>query len=179
MVHGICGHPNEKDPPMKNIIFTGMAALLTLSGCASIVSKSDWPISVNSNPSDMSFTITDKSGKVITKGKTPQTVTLASGESYFSREQYTIAYMKDGKQVEQSLTPSINGWYWGNILFGGLIGLLIVDPLTGAMYKLPKNIELGVTEVKSSSNTVTKPELHIVDINQLTLAQRAQLVPLN
>jgi hypothetical protein len=30
----------------------------------------------------------------------------------------------------------MDGWYIGNILFGGLIGILIVDPLTGAMWKL-------------------------------------------
>ncbi|WP_174263189.1 CsgG/HfaB family protein [Citrifermentans bemidjiense] len=30
----------------------------------------------------------------------------------------------------------MNGWYWGNIVFGGVIGLLIVDPATGAMWKM-------------------------------------------
>lgn len=30
----------------------------------------------------------------------------------------------------------MDGWYFGNILFGGLIGFLIVDPATGAMYTL-------------------------------------------
>jgi len=39
----------------------------------------------------------------------------------------------------------MSGWYWGNILIGGLIGMLVVDPLTGAMYKLPDgaNANLG------------------------------------
>jgi hypothetical protein len=30
----------------------------------------------------------------------------------------------------------MDGWYIGNILFGGVIGFLIVDPATGAMWKL-------------------------------------------
>lgn len=30
----------------------------------------------------------------------------------------------------------MNGWYIGNLLFGGIIGLLIVDPATGAMWTL-------------------------------------------
>ncbi len=30
----------------------------------------------------------------------------------------------------------MNGWYWGNFAIGGLIGFLIVDPLTGAMYRI-------------------------------------------
>ena len=29
-----------------------------------------------------------------------------------------------------------NGWYIGNLLFGSLIGFLIIDPLTGAMWTL-------------------------------------------
>ena len=34
-----------------------------------------------------------------------------------------------------------DGWYiGGNILVGGLIGWFIVDPLTGAMYTLPKEV---------------------------------------
>ena len=33
----------------------------------------------------------------------------------------------------------LNGWYIGNVVFGGLIGLLIVDPETGAMWRLDEN----------------------------------------
>lgn len=36
---------------------------------------------------------------------------------------------------EHVLTPGINGWYLGNLLFGGLLGWVIIDPITGAMYK--------------------------------------------
>jgi hypothetical protein len=35
-----------------------------------------------------------------------------------------------------SVDCNVNGWYIDNNLFGGLIGMLIVDPITGAMYKL-------------------------------------------
>lgn len=34
----------------------------------------------------------------------------------------------------------MDGWYIGNLLFGGLIGMLIVDPATGAMYKLDDSV---------------------------------------
>jgi hypothetical protein len=37
---------------------------------------------------------------------------------------------------------SVNGWYVGNVIFGGLVGFLIVDPLTGAMWVLePKDVK--------------------------------------
>ena len=34
-----------------------------------------------------------------------------------------------------TLTRKTNGWVWGNIVFGGIIGL-IIDASSGAMYKL-------------------------------------------
>ena len=38
----------------------------------------------------------------------------------------------------------MSGWVWGNILFGGIIGL-IVDASTGAMYKLtPEQVEASL-----------------------------------
>ncbi len=34
------------------------------------------------------------------------------------------------------LEAGVNGWYFGNIIFGVLLGILIVDPATGAMWKI-------------------------------------------
>ena len=42
------------------------------------------------------------------------------------------------QNYETKLTKKFNGWYLGNIIFGGLIGL-IIDPITGAMYDLTPN----------------------------------------
>ncbi len=30
----------------------------------------------------------------------------------------------------------LDGWYFGNLIFGGLLGILIIDPATGAMWRL-------------------------------------------
>jgi len=47
----------------------------------------------------------------------------------------------------------VNGWYFGNVIFGGLIGLLAVDPATGAMYTLkPKEISTTLDALKVSRN---------------------------
>ena len=49
-----------------------------------------------------------------------------------------MTFSKEGyEEQSQTLQSSMDGWYWGNFLFGGLIGMLAVDPATGAMYKLP------------------------------------------
>ena len=53
----------------------------------------------------------------------------------------TLTYQKRGYGAKKyQLTSTIDGWFWGNILFGGFVGFLIVDPLTGAMYKLPESV---------------------------------------
>ena len=75
-------------------------------------------------------------------GNTPLTVTLKKGRGYFKAERYTVHIAKDGYHARDiTVEGEVNGWYFGNIIFGGLIGLLAVDPATGAMYTLkPKEV---------------------------------------
>jgi uncharacterized protein YceK len=42
--------------------FLAIPAALLLSGCASIVSKSNWPITINSSPTEAKISIKDKKG---------------------------------------------------------------------------------------------------------------------
>lgn len=59
--------------------------------------------------------------------------TLKAGSGFFRGERYVVTATLDGETGTATLTPGMDGWYIGNILFGGLIGILIVDPATGAM----------------------------------------------
>jgi len=78
---------------------------------------------------------------LLSKGTTPATVTLNSSSGYFKGATYHIMFSREGNKDTYSIIDStINGWYWGNILFGGIIGFLIIDPVTGAMWKLPEYI---------------------------------------
>ena len=116
-----------------------------LSSCASIVSTSDWPIRIGSTPEGADVTITDiEEGKKVHTGKTPTTVTLSSKGSYFKGKTYRVEVSKKGYTTQSTeIRSTMNKWYIGNLLFGGLIGFLIVDPLTGAMWTLdPKDVNL-------------------------------------
>ncbi|MCQ9426377.1 hypothetical protein NRB16_22920 [Pseudomonas sp. LJDD11] len=114
--------------------------LISLCGCASIVSESRTPVSINSSPAGASYQITNEDGALVHSGVTPEQVTLKAGAGYFDGETYKVIFRKDGYAENSAIINSrMNGWYWGNIVFGGLIGMLIVDPLTGAMYKLPES----------------------------------------
>jgi hypothetical protein len=64
-------------------------------------------------------------------------VKLKSGAGYFSKASYSIKVRKEGyNEVVIPVEFKLNGWYFGNLLFGGFPGLLVADPLTGAMWRL-------------------------------------------
>ena len=120
-----------------------------LTGCASIVSKSSWPVHVSATPENAEVEVVDQSGQVVHKARAPFTVTLKSGAGYFDGEEYRFRAVAPGCEPGvASVDSSMNGWFWGNILFGGLIGMLIVDPATGAMWRLPEHVHVTLNETK-------------------------------
>lgn len=123
---------------MSNVSRGLLAFVCVLStGCASIVSKSKYPVTIYTEPSAAKVEVKDQDGMVRFVGTSPVTAMLDSGHGYFTRARYTVTASKDG--FTSAMTPlqtSINPWYWGNIAIGGLIGILIVDPITGAMFEI-------------------------------------------
>lgn len=137
-----------------NKIFASFIALgvFALSGCATIVGDDTQLVQINSNPSGASFEIKDDAGRLVAQGKTPQGVTLAKSDvSYFGKKNYQITFTKNGIQpVTLPIKASANGWFiGGNLVFGGLIGWLVVDPFNGGMYSLkPKEINPTLAAVQ-------------------------------
>lgn len=163
--------------PFPHVVFFCCAFLL-LPGCATIVSRYSYPVTIRSNPSQAEVTITDIHGDEVYKGVTPAVVTLNSGSGFFRRQQYTIAFNKDGYcSSSVTVTPSLNGWYWGNLVFGGLAGFLVVDPATGAMWRLPDNVDLNlVAEVQQTH--LEGQAIQVVSLDNVPLYQRNTLVAL-
>lgn len=113
------------------------AIAVLCSGCASIVSTSSWPVTITSVPSGANVTIKDCAGAEVHKAITPTTVTLPARGGYFRSRSYVVLFEREDRESRTlNLTARMNHWYWGNILFGGLIGLLLVDPATGAMWRI-------------------------------------------
>ncbi len=132
------------------VLVSLLVVIVFLSGCASIVSKSEWPVTINSNPEQANITITNEDGLKMYTGTTPTTLNLKAGEAYFDGIDYTVVFEKEGYEKQTIIISSrLNGWYFGNILFGGLIGMLIVDPLTGAMWKLDSLYVANLSEKTS------------------------------
>lgn len=117
---------------------------LILSSCASIVDGgSDKSIQINSNPPGAKVTITDKKDKTVQIVNTPSRVSLKRHRSFFVGERYKLLFEAPGYHPSQTEVKStMNGWYVGNVIFGGLLGILIVDPATGALFTLtPREID--------------------------------------
>lgn len=127
----------------------GTCAALSLTGCASIVGDNEQSVTISSTPSDAAIVITDETAKRVFVGTTPTTVTLKKSDgSYFGGKTYHVEINKPGFAPRAlDLTTSANGWYiGGNILFGGIIGWLAIDPFNGGMYSLSPdeiNADLG------------------------------------
>lgn len=167
---------------MKHVVLGLAVAVSLLSGCASIVSHSRWPIAVSSSPVGASVTITNRRGTPVYTGTTPAAVVLKSGSSFFRREIYKIDFTMPGYAPKStSLEADLNGWYFGNLVFGGAIGMLIVDPATGSMYRIAQEALQPVTLTKLEAFNLTQPALQglqIVSIDQVPAALRSQMVPL-
>lgn len=154
-----------------------MVCFFFVSGCATIINGSKNPIAINSNPDGAEISIINKKGEVIHKGTTPATVTLKSGAGYFKGEDYKVIFKKEGyAPKEAQIQRKISGWYiGGNFLFGGLIGWLIVDPITGAMWTLS---DLNM-DLEPQSSHMIKEGVHIIKLDDVPDALRSNLVKLN
>ena len=73
----------------------------------------------------------------------------------------------------------MSGWYWGNLVLGGLIGMLAVDPATGAMWNIaPDKID---RKLASGQSALIKNKTGFVVVleSELTPAERQHIVRLN
>ena len=137
---------------------------LLFTGCSSIVDGGgDNHVNINSNPSGAKLSIYNKTGKAISVQTTPASLSLKRSHGYFSGEDYKMVLEATNcYPYEVHIKSTVDGWYFGNLLFGGLIGLLIVDPATGAMYTLKPN-ELNINLI-SSAVPLTPEELKAAEL---------------
>jgi hypothetical protein len=114
-------------------------ALALLAGCATIVGDERGVLPIRSTPADAQILIIDEAGRTAYRGRTPDQVSLAKIDGhYWGGKQYTVAISKRGyltQRIQVDTHP--NALYLGgNLLFGGIIGWLLVDPISGKMYDL-------------------------------------------
>lgn len=139
----------------KSILITALTTSIIFSSCATIVSGSKQLVKFTSNPSTATIFIDE-----VEVGKTPFEIKLER-----KKEHHVMIKLDGYKTFETNLTKKFNAWYIGNIAFGGLIGL-IIDPITGAIYKLTPSeinaqLENGVAFKGDNKNVYISVALEI------------------
>jgi hypothetical protein len=149
--------------------FAGIMALLAISlvagACATIINGSTQEVAISSQPSGAAVRIYDQVNSEVWSSTTPGSAVLNRGNGFFSGSSYRVEISKEGFQTEiVQLTSRLNGWYMGgNLLLGGLIGWLIVDPLTGAMWVLsPDSVNARLSEASVGMPALTANGLVVV-----------------
>jgi hypothetical protein len=123
-----------------------MAVLV--AGCASIVSGTRQNISFASTPSGAQVMVDNQA-----MGVTPVAIKLAR------KSEHTVRITLDRYAPHEiKLTRGFNAWYLGNLVFGGVIGL-VVDAVNGAMYKLsPEQVSAALaaagTQIEDRDGTL-------------------------
>ncbi len=157
----------------RNISMYSLLLILGLIafGCASIMEGGKQSLPIDSTPPGAKVRVVNtRTGEIVAEGTTPLTITLNRGAGFFKKGKYKVIIEKEGydtKEVEIKGEPNL--WYiGGNLVFGNLIGWLIVDPITGAMWTLqPKDIDATLAKKVSGVNP-----------KGLTIVLTSQLPPL-
>ena len=126
---------------LKNPVLTCIVAI-ALAGCATIIHHGGKQrILISSNPTGATATIDG-----LLKVETPGEVKLKRGRTH------VVVIEKEGYETAQVIVDhDLSGWVFGNILLGGLIGL-VVDFSTGGAWNLePETVAATLRPVKTES----------------------------
>jgi hypothetical protein len=132
----------------KFVLTLGLLGTLLLStGCASIVSDSSYNVNID-NKENQKITVRDESGAKVYRGTGSKSLQLKAGGGFNCMD-----YMIESPCGKTDIKAGVDGWVFGNILIGGIIGL-IVDPMTGAACTLPNSVSVADCDV-ITEDTVT------------------------
>ena len=130
-----------------------IAGLLLVGACASIMHGTSQDVGISSTPVGATVTVDNQPA-----GVTPVVAHLKRGDNH------TIKIQMDGYQpFAMTTTRKVSGWVWGNIVFGGLIGLA-VDAADGGLYDI--NPDQVVATLPKGTATRVGPALMISVVMQ-------------
>ena len=157
-----------------------LSACSALGGCATILHSGPRAIEIASAPAGAKVSIYDRSNTLVLTNTTPFVAQLPTKYGYFKGQNYRLVFeMPAHATAEVNLTSSVSGWYFANVIFGGVIGMLIVDPMTGAMYNLsPEKIDQSLS---ASQAQVIKDRTGFLVVlsSQITEQERTRMVRVN
>ena len=135
---------------MKKILLVTVTCLcmVLVTGCASVISDNNYDVKISTNAPKATVTVRKLStGVVLSQGKAPLVVYLKPGDGFLTSASYQVEVKDDATREKQTqiINARFNGWFLGNFIFGGIIGMA-VDGATGAMYYLDKQYYVYFSE---------------------------------
>lgn len=126
------------------LLFASLIFLTT--GCASLVNGTHQDIAITSNTGN-GLVFVD--GNAV--GNSPVVAHLDRKHAHVVKVEQP-GYAAD----ERTIQPETNDWVWGNVIFGGLIGLF-VDGIAGGMYDLvPASVHAYLRPMPETRPSVTQ-----------------------
>jgi len=124
--------------------------LSVCGGCATIMSGSEQTVKVTSTP--LGATVTVDGSRF---GVTPTNLKLSR------KDNHKVALDLAGyKTSEVELKKGFNGWFIGNVIFGGIIGI-VIDVVSGAVNELkPKEIDVKLAKTATVDVSPSGKSLH-------------------
>lgn len=128
-----------------------VGSAIVFLGCATIMNGDMIPVPVMTTPSEAKVSVAGA------EYKSPATVLVPRGKGDFK-----LRIEKEGyKPVDVMLMQSADAWLWGNVVFGGLIGLA-VDFISGDAYDVEP--ELVNIELLPNINSLKLNDLGILKV---------------
>ena len=129
---------------MKKVIVLLILVSIFLNGCATIMTGTSQPVSINSNVEGAKVYVDG-----FFKGETPVSFDLST------KAHHTIKIEAEGySPYVETIRKKASGWVWGNVFIGGLIGLG-VDMISGGLYVLEKD-SINGTLTQTKVDTLVK-----------------------
>ncbi|MDZ7705581.1 MAG: hypothetical protein U5L04_13990 [Trueperaceae bacterium] len=137
------------------------AAMLLLSSCATVVTgASPTNFTANSTPQGATVVAVALQGSERLSTTTPGTLSLSKGSDY------ELTFSLEGYESEIIVVRrSINGWFWGNIIIGGIPGW-IIDYATNSMWKhnmTIANVDFTNPTAMEDGSVIAEATLQIYD----------------
>jgi len=143
---------------MKRTLWATLILAVFAAGCASIISGTKQEVSVGSTPPGATVTFKTTGGMTVFTGTTPASCRLPRSDNYL-----VVIKMDGYKDQEIYINRDFNGWFIGNLLCGGLIGM-VVDAVDGAMWNLaPDQIHVELAKTLTDGRISTYAVVGAVD----------------
>lgn len=131
------------------VVFVCFSSVM-ITGCASLFNASPSLLNIMTNPQNAKVTITGLQNMERLTKQTPCTVYLNKGSDYTVKIE-----LAEYQSEEIPIRRSISGWFWGNLLLGGIIGMVIDYGTANMWAHEPIGLNIDLSKISSLPDTIS------------------------